>query len=114
MPEKQDLRRSERETIEAKERGGAPAERTPDSPTELSGTSKKETFKRTFKEFMANEGTDKAAALTYYAIQALFPALIALVSIAGHHRRFGHPAADRQPQVGSHPRARPRRSSRAR
>ena len=80
---KNDLRRSERETIEAKERGGAPAERTPDSPTELSGTSKKETFKRTFKEFSANEGTDKAAALTYYGIQALFPALIALVSILG-------------------------------
>ena len=77
------LRRSERETIEAKERGGAPAERTPDSPTELSGTSKKETFKRTFKEFSANEGTDKAAALTYYGIQALFPALIALVSVLG-------------------------------
>ena len=80
---KNDLRRSERETIEAKERGGAPAERTPDSPAELSGTSKKETFKRTFKEFSANEGTDKAAALTYYGIQALFPALIALVSILG-------------------------------
>jgi len=80
---KNDLRRSERETIEAKERGGAPAERTPDSPTELSGTSKKETFKRTFKEFSANDGTDKAAALTYYGIQALFPALIALVSILG-------------------------------
>jgi membrane protein len=78
-----DLRRSERETIEAKERGGAPAERTPDSPTQLSGTSKKETLKRTFKEFSAADGTDKAAALTYYGIQALFPALIALVSVLG-------------------------------
>ncbi len=77
------LRRSERETIEAKERGGAPAERTPDSPTELSGTSKKDTFKRTFKEFSNTDGTDKAAALTYYSIQALFPALIALVSVLG-------------------------------
>src|SRR3954471_2933555 len=83
MADTNDLRRSERETLEAKERGGAPAERTPDSPTELSGTSKKETFKRTFKEFSANEGTDKAAALTYYGIQALFPALIALVSVLG-------------------------------
>jgi len=78
-----DLRRSERETIQAKERGGAPAERTPDSPAGLSGTSKKATFKRTFKEFSANEGTDRAAALTYYGIQALFPALIALVSVLG-------------------------------
>ncbi|MDQ3648173.1 MAG: YihY/virulence factor BrkB family protein, partial [Actinomycetota bacterium] len=83
MADKHDLRRSERETIEAKERGGAPAERTPDSPAELSGTSKKETVKRTFKEFSATEGADRAAALTYYGIQALFPALIALISILG-------------------------------
>ena len=74
----------ERETLAAKrqDRGAADAA-TPDSPTELSGTSKKDTLKRTFTEFSADNLTDWAAALTYYAVLALFPALIALVSIIG-------------------------------
>ncbi len=41
------------------------------------------TLKRTFKEFSADDLTDWAAALTYYAVLAIFPALIALVSIIG-------------------------------
>src|SRR3712207_3830125 len=41
------------------------------------------TLKRTFKEFSEDHLTDWAAALTYYAVLALFPALIALVSIVG-------------------------------
>jgi membrane protein len=40
-------------------------------------------LKRTFKEFSADNITDWAAALTYYGVLALFPALIALVSILG-------------------------------
>ena len=74
----------ERETLQAKrERRGADDGRAPDSPTELGGTSKKATLKRTFQEFSADNITDWAAALTYYAVLALFPALIALVSILG-------------------------------
>lgn len=74
----------ERETLEAKrEDRGAPEGRGPDSPTDLSGTSKKATLKRTFQEFSADNLTDWAAALTYYSVLALFPALIALVSIIG-------------------------------
>ena len=41
------------------------------------------TLKRTFKEFSEDHLTDWAAALTYYAVLAMFPALIALVSIVG-------------------------------
>jgi membrane protein len=41
------------------------------------------TIKRTLKEFSEDNLTDWAAALTYYGIQALFPAIIALVSIVG-------------------------------
>jgi len=52
-------------------------------PTVLGGTSKKDTLKRTFKEHSPDNITDWAAALTYYGVQALFPALIALVSIIG-------------------------------
>jgi membrane protein len=40
-------------------------------------------LKRTFREFKADNLTDWAAALTYYGVLALFPALIALVSIIG-------------------------------
>jgi membrane protein len=41
------------------------------------------TAKRTVKEFSEDNLTDWAAALTYYGVLALFPALIALVSIVG-------------------------------
>lgn len=40
-------------------------------------------LRRTFAEFNADAMTDWAAALTYYGILAIFPALIALVSILG-------------------------------
>ena len=74
----------ERETVQAKREGrGASDGRAPDSPTDLGGTSKMDTLKRTFKEFSADNLTDWAAALTYYLVLALFPALIALVSIVG-------------------------------
>ncbi len=41
------------------------------------------TLKRTGKEFSQDNLTDWAAALTYYGVLALFPALIAMVSIVG-------------------------------
>ena len=62
---------------------GADDGRAPDSPADLGGSSKKDTLKRTFKEFSADNLTDWAAALTYYGVLAVFPALIALVSILG-------------------------------
>ena len=39
------------------------------------------TLKRAALEFQEDEMTDRAAALTYYGLLSLFPALIALVSI---------------------------------
>jgi len=47
-----------------------------------------ETIKRTVREFRDDNLTDWAAALTYYGVLALFPAIIALVSIVG---LFGDP-----------------------
>ncbi len=41
------------------------------------------TLRRTVREFQEDNLTDWAAALTYYAVLSIFPALIALVSIAG-------------------------------
>ncbi len=46
------------------------------------------TLKRTVSEFQQDNLTDWAAALTYYALLALFPALIAMVSLLG---LFGDP-----------------------
>ena len=42
-----------------------------------------QTVKRTITEFKEDNLTDSAAALTYYAVLSIFPALIALVSIVG-------------------------------
>ena len=67
---------------------GRAEERAPDDPTELSKQSWKETLKRTFKEFQDDGLTDWAAALTYYGVLALFPALIALISIIGPQEAF--------------------------
>ena len=52
-------------------------------PTDLPKRSWKDTLKRTATEFKEDNLTDWAAALTYYAVLSLFPALIALVSIVG-------------------------------
>ncbi|HYZ29187.1 MAG TPA: YihY/virulence factor BrkB family protein [Thermoleophilaceae bacterium] len=55
----------------------------PESPTDIKGRGWWAVIKRTIKEFRRDNLTDWAAALTYYGILALFPALIALVSIIG-------------------------------
>jgi membrane protein len=55
----------------------------PDEPTDLRARSWREVVKRTVREFREDNLTDWAAALTYYGILALFPALIVLVSILG-------------------------------
>lgn len=55
----------------------------PDAPTEMSSRSWKGVLKRTVKEFQEDNLSDWAAALTYYGVLAIFPALIALVSIIG-------------------------------
>ena len=55
----------------------------PDDPTDLPKQSWWATLKRTFAEFKDDNLTDWAAALTYYGVLALFPAMIALVSILG-------------------------------
>jgi membrane protein len=63
----------------------------PDAPTDLKGGSWGKVLKRTFKEFRDDDLTDRAAALTYYGVLAVFPALIALVSIVG---LIGHSSVD--------------------
>jgi membrane protein len=55
----------------------------PGKPTELRGRSWFGVLKRTVTEFKKDNLTDWAAALTYYGILALFPALLVLVSLIG-------------------------------
>jgi membrane protein len=55
----------------------------PESPTDLKGRSWFGVLKRTVKEFSEDNLTDWAAALTYYGVLSIFPALIVLVSILG-------------------------------
>jgi membrane protein len=57
--------------------------KTPDSPTDVKGHGWWATAKRAFAEFRADDMMTWAAALTYYAVLSLFPALIALVSLIG-------------------------------
>lgn len=58
-------------------------ERKPDAPPELRKAAWKIGFKRAAQEFSRDQCTDLAAALTYYAVQAIFPAILALVSLLG-------------------------------
>jgi membrane protein len=55
----------------------------PDSPTEMKGKAWGGVLKRTVKEFKDDNLTDWAAALTYYGVLSIFPALLVLVSVLG-------------------------------
>jgi membrane protein len=55
----------------------------PDNPTDIGWKRWWDVLKRTIGEFRDDGLTDWAAALTYYAILSIFPALIVLVSILG-------------------------------
>jgi membrane protein len=57
--------------------------KAPEEPTDLPKRSWIAALRRTFYEFKDDNLTDWAAALTYYAVLSVFPALIALVSMIG-------------------------------
>ncbi len=67
----------------------APAKPKPDAPGKPQRPARalrrswKEILKRTMREFQEDNLTDWAAALTYYAVLALFPGLIVLVALLG-------------------------------
>lgn len=69
---------------ESVERTDAPAPDRPDkpgSPTDLTKPTWTYVLRKTVREFSRDQATDLAAALTYYAVLAVAPALIALVSL---------------------------------
>jgi membrane protein len=57
--------------------------RKPDNPSDLKKPAWKFAFRNTVREFLDDQCTDLAAALTYYAVLSLFPALLAAVSLLG-------------------------------
>lgn len=57
--------------------------RKPDSPSDLASKSWQYAIKQAWAEFRRDECTDLAAALTYYAILSMFPALLAIVALLG-------------------------------
>jgi membrane protein len=71
---------------EADEKGGAPDPddpRKPESPTDLTKPSTLYVLRKTAREFQHDQCTDLAAALTYYAVLSLFPAVLVVVSLLG-------------------------------
>src|SRR6478752_381660 len=57
--------------------------RKPDSPTDVTKPSWKYIVKKTLREFSKDQCPDLAAALTYYSVLSIFPAMLALVSLLG-------------------------------
>lgn len=57
--------------------------RKPDSPTDLTKPSVFYVLRKTAREFQHDQCTDLAAALTYYAVLSLFPAVLVVVSLLG-------------------------------
>ena len=59
------------------------SEEKPSSPKDLDKRSWKYVARKTLREFSDDQCTDQAAGLTYYAVLAVFPALLALFSLLG-------------------------------
>ncbi|MGW3074742.1 MULTISPECIES: YihY/virulence factor BrkB family protein [unclassified Kitasatospora] len=55
----------------------------PKGPTDVPGRGWFAVLRRTGREFLDDELPDRAAALTYYGVLAIFPALLVLVSVMG-------------------------------
>ena len=69
---------------DVKERAPDPDDpRKPESPTDLTKPSVFYVLRKTAREFQHDQCTDLAAALTYYAVLSLFPAVLVVVSLLG-------------------------------
>jgi membrane protein len=65
------------------ERSGTTDVKAPHGPTDLPGTSWWAAVKRSVGEFRRDNVTDWAAALTYYSVLSIFPAMLVVVSVVG-------------------------------
>ncbi|ABK01746.1 putative ribonuclease BN [Arthrobacter sp. FB24] len=78
-----DAETQESSTAKARTAPAPDDSRKPDSPADVSKPSWKYIAKKTFREFTKDQCPDLAAALTYYSVLSIFPALLALVSLLG-------------------------------
>jgi membrane protein len=62
---------------------GTPTDKPPASPADIPSHSWKEVARRVLTQIKHDNLTDRAAALTYYGVLALFPGLLVLISILG-------------------------------
>jgi len=77
---------SETDSLRSTRKQSAPAPedpRKPDSPDDITRPSWTYVVRKTLREFSRDQCTDLAAALTYYAVLAIAPALLAVVSVLG-------------------------------
>nr|WP_026537338.1 YihY/virulence factor BrkB family protein [Arthrobacter sp. 9MFCol3.1] len=78
-----DAETDESSTAKARTAPAPDDSRKPDSPTDVTKPSWKYITKKTLREFTKDQCPDLAAALTYYSVLSIFPALLALVSLLG-------------------------------
>ncbi|MFE4227882.1 YhjD/YihY/BrkB family envelope integrity protein [Arthrobacter sp. NPDC056886] len=78
-----DAETDESSTAKARTAPAPDDSRKPDSPTDVTKPSWKYIAKKTLREFTKDQCPDLAAALTYYSVLSIFPALLALVSLLG-------------------------------
>jgi membrane protein len=84
MARQADIRPDTRDTASERQDAPSPEDpRKPDDPGDLSKRSWKFIVRKTLREFSSDECTDLAAALTYYAVLSVFPAIVALISLVG-------------------------------
>ena len=76
---------TQHDTAAAKARTAPPpdADHKPDSPADIERPGWRYTAKASVAEFQRDQCTDLAAALTYYSVLSVFPAILALVSLLG-------------------------------
>ncbi|MGH3427552.1 MAG: YihY/virulence factor BrkB family protein, partial [Mycobacteriales bacterium] len=72
---------------ESRQPGGAERSasngRAPKGPSDLDKPAWRDVLKRTVREFVDDDLIDRAAALTYYGVLAIFPTILTLVSVLG-------------------------------
>ena len=78
-----DAETQESSTAKARTAPAPDDSRKPDSPTDVTKPSWTYIAKKTLREFTKDQCPDLAAALTYYSVLSIFPALLALVSLVG-------------------------------
>ncbi|QCO96694.1 YihY/virulence factor BrkB family protein [Arthrobacter sp. 24S4-2] len=78
-----DAETDESSTAKARTAPAPDDSRKPDSPADVTKPSWKYIAKKTLREFTKDQCPDLAAALTYYGVLSMFPALLALVSLLG-------------------------------